>query len=79
MHRQQPATDSNLDTTTLRAVPVFPCSNGDRVPENFGRPHGLLQPPVNPYLADSWKPRQHRSGLFNGGGATGGADTAGGR
>lgn len=58
---------------------LFNRRNGDKVPDSFGRPHGLLQPPVNPYLADAWKPRQHRSGLFGGGGngSPPAADTSG--
>lgn len=30
---------------------------------SMGRPNGLLQPPVNPYLADDHKPRMHPTSL----------------
>lgn len=43
---------------------IYFASTGERTPDGFGRPHGMLQPPVNPFLAEAWKPREHRSALF---------------
>jgi len=31
---------------------------GGRPAGDGTRPHGVLQPPVNPFIADRWKPRQ---------------------
>ena len=59
MHRCTPA-----HARPVTATSFLKCSTGERTDDGFGRPNGMLQPPVNPFLADAWKAREHRSSLF---------------
>lgn len=59
---------SNTMLATAISVPlllvgVYIASVSEHTPQDTGRPHGLLQPPVNPYLAERFKPRTHASSL----------------
>lgn len=42
---------------------IYVASTAKGTSASMGRPNGLLQPPVNPYLADEHKPRMHPTSL----------------